>query len=101
MTAPERAGVVRRTVDWAFRNRQTGAITVAQWPNVPLAVFLVATVALRLLHPSGTIGNAVRIVAAVALGVWALDDIVRGDNPFRRLLGAVVLGALIAGLALR
>ena len=50
MTAPERAGVVRRTVDWAFRNRQTGAITVAQWPNVPLAVFLVATVALLRLH---------------------------------------------------
>jgi hypothetical protein len=101
MTAPEHAGVVRRLADWAFRNRRTGAITVAQWPNIPLAVFLAATVVLRLLHPSGTVGSAGRIVAAVALIVWALDEIVRGVNPFRRLLGAVVLGALITGLALR
>jgi hypothetical protein len=88
-------------VDWAFRNRRTGAITVAQWPNIPLAVFLAVTVALRLAHPTGTIGSAGRVIAAVALAVWAVDEVVRGVNPFRRLLGAVVLGALVAGLALR
>jgi hypothetical protein len=87
--------------DWVFRNRRTGAITVAQWPNIPLGVFLAVTVALRLAHPTGTIGSAGRIIAAVALAVWAVDEVVRGVNPFRRFLGAVVLGALVAGLALR
>ena len=28
-----------------------------------------------------------------ALVVWALDELVRGNSPFRRLLGAVVLAA--------
>ena len=100
MTAPEPAGRVRRMADWVFRNRRTGAITVAQWPNIPLGVFLVVTVALRLAHPTGTIGSAGRIIGGVALAVWAVDEMVRGVNPFRRFLGAVVLGALVAGLAL-
>jgi hypothetical protein len=37
----------------------------------------------------------------LALLVWALDEVARGVNPFRRMLGVVVLGAAIAGLALR
>lgn len=33
-----------------------------------------------------------RGVGTGALVVWALDELVRGATPFRRLLGAVVLG---------
>jgi hypothetical protein len=39
-----------------------------------------------------------QLVAALALGWWALDEIGRGVNPWRRLLGAVVLGGLVASL---
>ncbi len=74
---------------------------MAQWPNAPLVIFGLVTVALRSLHPSGGIATAGRVVAGLALLVWALDEVVRGVNPFRRMLGAVVLGATIAGLALR
>ena len=42
-----------------------------------------------------------RVVAGLALLVWTLDEVARGVNPFRRMLGVVVLGAAIAGLALR
>jgi hypothetical protein len=35
-----------------------------------------------------------------ALLVWALDEVVRGANPFRRLPGAVVLTAQLASLFL-
>ncbi len=87
--------------NWIFRNRQTGAITVAQWPNVQLVIFGVVTVALRSFHPSGGIATAGRVVAGLAFLVWALDEVVRGVNPFRRMLGVVVLGVAIAGLALR
>jgi hypothetical protein len=36
-----------------------------------------------------------------ALLVWALDELVRGASPFRRLLGGVVLTAQLASLVLR
>lgn len=35
-----------------------------------------------------------------ALLVWALDELVRGLSPFRRLLGAVVLASQLALLIL-
>jgi hypothetical protein len=40
-------------------------------------------------------------VAGVALAVWAVDEIVRGVNPWRRILGAAVLAVSAAGAALR
>jgi hypothetical protein len=97
---PAGTGTARRPVDWLFRNRRTGALTVAQWPNLPLAVFLAAEIAGRFAHPAGGAGTTLRVVATVALVVWALDEIVRGVNPFRRVLGAAVLLATIATLVL-
>jgi hypothetical protein len=84
-------------VNWLFRNRQTGEITIAQRPNAALIVFLVATIVKLIFSPAGGIGTTVTVVAQGALAVWALDEIVRGVNPFRRIFGGVVL----AGLALR
>jgi hypothetical protein len=89
-----------RAIHWAFDNRRTGAITVAQWPNVPLSIFIVAGIVLRLAHPSGSAHAAWNVVADVSILAWALDEVVRGVNPFRRMLGVVVGGAVIAGLAL-
>jgi hypothetical protein len=40
-------------INWSFRNRQTGQITVAQYPNVLLWIFLL-TVMLRWVVPTGT-----------------------------------------------
>ena len=70
---------MRRAFRWFFENRRTGRITIGQWPNLPLWIFLVATL-LRL-----------GALATIALVVWAGDEIIRGVNPFRRLLGAAVL----------
>jgi hypothetical protein len=71
---------------------------IGQVPNVPLVIFLLAWALRWVLDPSGWIGTALDGVAGVALVVWALDEIVRGVNPWRRLLGAAVLGALVARL---
>lgn len=98
---PARTSTAGRSLDWLFRNRRTGALTVAQWPNLPLAVFLVAEIAERFAHSASGPGTTLRVVSTVALVVWALDEIVRGVNPFRRVLGAVVLLATIATLVLR
>ena len=82
---------MRRFLFWCFRNRETGAITVAQTPNLALSVFLVAGSILWLSHPNGAISIAAKVVATGSLIFWALDEVVRGVNPWRRFLGIAVL----------
>lgn len=85
-------------VDWVLRDRRTGRIVVAQRPNTALIVWLFASAAQVLLEPHGGWGLALRGVATLALGWWAVDEIGRGVNPLRRMLGAVVLALLVASL---
>lgn len=70
---------------------QNGDLVLAQWPNPALAVWLVTVV----IGWTGVLGAArgatLSDVGRGALIVWALDELVRGASPFRRLLGAVVL----------
>jgi len=88
-------------IDWLFRNRRTGELTVAQVPNAPLAVFAVAAAIRWIFDPSGTVGTVVAVAATVALVVWAVDEVVRGVNPWRRLLGGGVLAVTAVGILLR
>jgi hypothetical protein len=92
--APYGGGVI----DWMFRNRRTGALTVAQLPNASLGVFLVATAVRLLASPHGGLRTAINLIVTVALLVWAADEVIRGVNPFRRLLGGAVLAAVAIGL---
>lgn len=85
-------------VDWFLRDRRTGRIVIAQWPNTALVVWLVVSTARVLLGLGGGWGVALRVVATLALGWWAVDEIGRGANPWRRMLGAVVLAGLVASL---
>jgi hypothetical protein len=87
--------LLRSLIDWLFRNRQTGRITVAQAPNLALWLFIVAAVVRSLLDPAGGVRTALDGVAAVALVWWAVDEIVRGVNPWRRLLGGAVLAGQV------
>lgn len=82
-------------IDWLFRDRETGRIVLAQLPNAPLIVFVVARVADRVIDPSTA---ALRWVGTGALLWWAADEILRGVNPWRRILGAVVATATVVGL---
>jgi hypothetical protein len=97
-----RAGaVVRRLLLWCFRNRETGAITVAQTPNLALSAFLVATAILWLMHPQNVIiSTAAKGVATGSLIIWALDEVVRGVNPWRRFLGVAVLIYVVSTIRL-
>jgi hypothetical protein len=88
-------------IDWVFRSRSTGKITVVQVPNGPLALFAIAWLLRRLAHPSGALDTAIAVAASVALVVWAGDEILRGVNPWRRLLGAAVLLLEVVSLAVR
>jgi hypothetical protein len=85
--------LLRRFVRWVLLNRRTGHLTVVQWPNIPLCVFIVASAALDVFRPKGGGESFARVLADVALFVWATDELLRGVNPFRRILG---LGVIIA-----
>jgi hypothetical protein len=78
-------------IDWLFRNRETGRITIVQMPNVALWLFIVAAAIRAIFDPAGGARTALDVVAAGALVWWAVDEVARGVNPWRRILGAIVL----------
>jgi hypothetical protein len=85
MTAPT------RFLRWWFEDRRTGRITVAQFPNWPLWGIAVAWI----VGGVATEGSPVADLAAAAtIGLWlwwGTDELVRGVNPWRRLLGVAVI----------
>jgi hypothetical protein len=89
---PSRGRALPQPFEWLLRDRRTGGLTIAQVPNVPLWVFLGAVLVRAVADPTGGLGTAVDTIAGVALAAWAVDEIVRGVNPWRRILGAGVLG---------
>jgi hypothetical protein len=90
--AVRQTGVVG-VIDWALRDRGTGRIVVAQWPNTALIVWIAASVVLALSGPDGEWGLSLRVVATVALSWWAVDEVlgglsVRHEQPLARSASA-------------
>lgn len=96
---PPAVGTVARLVDWLFLDRATGRLVVAQWPNLPLWLFLAGAVMSALIPLSGTPALLLRLATAAALLWWALWELLAGVNPFRRILGAVVTVCVVLGVA--
>lgn len=72
---------------------------MAQAPNLLLWIVIVAGM-VRLIRPDDDqVGIIVQIVFECALLCWAVDEIVRGVNPWRRCLGAAVATIRLAMLA--
>ena len=88
-------------LDWMFRSRNTGRITLGQLPNWPLVVWLLASAAMWLGHPQGRVRVFLVVLASAALVLWAGGEVLRGVNPFRRLLGVAVLAWLVFSLVTR
>ncbi|MGJ4926125.1 hypothetical protein ACQR1I_12450 [Bradyrhizobium sp. HKCCYLS2038] len=80
-----------RVLNWFFRNRATGKITIAQMPNPALWLVLVGILVGWVWHPAGQTGRNLDCLVKAGLVVWAFDELVRGVNPWRRCLGAAVL----------
>ena len=82
--------MLRQFGQWFFRSRQTGAITIAQAPNLILWIVIVGAALQWTWHPAGRLGAALEIIFKGGLFVWAADEVFRGVNPWRRCLGAAV-----------
>jgi len=72
-----------------------GNIAIAQMPNLPLLVWLAATL-LKLLITSGNVHSGLDALAFGSLFTWAWQELFQGVNYFRRSLGLVVLVGAIA-----
>jgi hypothetical protein len=81
---------MRRFLQWFFCNRETGTVTIAQAPNLLLWIVIGASVLLWA-WPSGDLAAVLKIVVKAGLIVWAVDEVFRGVNPWRRCLGTAVL----------
>ena len=100
MTAPgDPPPAPRSPLRWCFEDRASGKIVVAQWPNVPVLVFLAGTALQWLLAPTGKLGAAVEVVTALALTWWGAG---RAD-PRQQSLAALprCRRARVRGLSLR
>jgi hypothetical protein len=74
---------------WLFVTKDD-EVVIAQFPNAPLIIALVADgVAYASQGQVHLISNR---IAQIAFVVWSVMEIGWGVNPFRRILGAVVLG---------
>ncbi|MET0806901.1 MAG: hypothetical protein ABWX66_06580 [Lacisediminihabitans sp.] len=82
-----------RFADWMFRNRQTGRITIGQPANLSQKLFQGITL-VGIFLPRGRVRTAAAVGAVSVLGWWAMDELTRGVNPFRRLSGAVTLAGI-------
>jgi hypothetical protein len=80
--------------DKTFKDSE-GNVALVQAPNLPLLVWLAATL-LKLVITSGSIYIGLDAIAFGTLFTWAWQELFQGVNYFRRALGLVVLMLVIA-----
>jgi hypothetical protein len=87
-------GMENTLFDKAFRDSE-GNIVLGQMPNLPILVWLTATL-LKLIPTSDSIHVGLDAIAFGCLFTWAWQELFEGVNYFRRALGLVVLIGAIA-----
>lgn len=90
---PAQASLARRVTRWSWPAR----FPIVQFPNAPLAVALIASLASSFTQDAAY--RTARSVFYLALAVWAYEEARHGDNWFRRILGLGFSVYLIASLA--
>jgi hypothetical protein len=73
---------------WLFVTKE-GNVVIAQIPNAPLIIAVIADVVAY--FSTGQVRMVSMWIAQVLFVIWAVMEIGWGVNPFRRILGAVVL----------
>jgi hypothetical protein len=76
---------------WWFENRDTGEITIGQFPNWPLFAVAGTWVVGWIADDDSRLADGASIAGTVLWCYWGADELVQGVNPWRRLLGGGVL----------
>lgn len=69
---------------------KNGRFVVAQFPNVPLIIWLVS-ILVNLVINNHTANTIISAVGTVSLATWAILELFSGVNLFRKILGTLVL----------
>lgn len=83
-----------------FLHDSTGKLVIAQAPNLPFVGWFLFTILGRLPFDGAT-STALGNIGRAFLFTWAYLEITDGVNYFRRLLGAVVMVAVLVGYFVR
>jgi hypothetical protein len=78
-------------IDWCFRNRETGEITIGQPPNNYARVVGGLWLARKVWRGKGAVAQLLFVAETGALAMLGADELVRGVNPWRRFIGATTL----------
>jgi len=97
MSLPPRSPNISPAMRRLARSGWPAGFAIVQFPNPPLIVALLASVAGHFIH--GTGHRSALSVFYVALSVWAYEEARHGDNWFRRLLGLGFSIYIIVSLA--
>lgn len=87
------AARLRRLASWSWPAR----FAIVQFPNAPLAVALIASIASR--FTSDAAYRSLRAIFYLSLGVWAYEEARHGENWFRKAVGLGFSVYLIATLS--
>jgi hypothetical protein len=91
---------IRYYTNWLFQDltQRRGKYVIAEVPNVPLVIFMLAIVFSLAVYP-GPLQTTLSVVAFLALFYWGLQEFRSGRSRFRKLLGILgmlsVVGALL------
>ena len=91
--------MLRDFIDWYFTDRRTGRFLVMHFPNVPILLWMGTVVARQLVESGSDAHVLLEWAGSITLGWWAVDELVRGVNPWRRTMGiggciVVVMGVV-------
>lgn len=73
-----------------------GNVIIWQFPNIPLAGWLLFKL-LSMISLTNSIQRGFENLSAAFLFTWAYLEIVSGKSHFRRILGVIVMTAIIVG----
>lgn len=83
-----------------FFQDKDGNIVVLQQPNAPLLLWAILR-AVSVLIDQEQIRTGLEYLSTALLFTWAYMELTNGASPFRRSLGAVVIGFIIIGFFVR
>jgi hypothetical protein len=90
--------MLRSVFDWFFLDRRTGRILVAHFPNLAILLWLATVLARQFTEQGTTADTLLGWAGSLTLGWWAVDEVIRGVNPWRRLLGLAGCVVVVVGV---